>query len=189
MQLADGNSHAVGAEVSEAENASAVGYADESHIFDGPVAEHFLHVSPARDRQIHAPWTAEDVPELETGLADRRVVDDRKKSRRVGHDRAVEKRFVVVEQIDEVDVAIEIGVFVAELLHDPAELEVLRLRHIRNQPDQAQRLTLGLGEGGGLIERRIVQEIDPAFARCRLPKSGIDFFCAASVLDMLFSLS
>jgi hypothetical protein len=51
---------------------------------------------------------------------------------------------------------------VRELLHDPAKLQVLRFRVIGNQSDQAQRLALGLGESGGLVQCRIVEKIDTA---------------------------
>ena len=91
--------------------------------------------------------------ELEAGLADGRVVDDRQKARRVGHDGPIEERLVVVEQIDQVDVAIEVGGLVAELHHDAAQLQVLGLGDVGHQADEAERLLFRLGEGGRLVER------------------------------------
>jgi hypothetical protein len=58
--------------------------------------------------------------ELEAGFRDGRVVDDREKARRIGHDGPIEERLVMVEQVDEIDVAIEVGVLVAELHHHSA---------------------------------------------------------------------
>ena len=108
LQLADRDAGAVGAEVAEAEDAAAVGDADESNVLLRPVLQDLLHLAAARDRQVHAARLPVDMPELQAGLADGRVVDDRQKSRRVRHDGPVEQRFVVVEQIDQVDVAIEV---------------------------------------------------------------------------------
>jgi len=59
-------------------------------------SEDLFHFAPARNRKIHAARLAIDVPELETGFANRRVVDDRKESRRIGHDRPIEERLVVI---------------------------------------------------------------------------------------------
>ena len=111
---------AVRAQVAKAEDAPAVGDADEPHILLRPVPQHLLDLAAACDREIHAARAAVDVAELQAGLADGRVVHDRQKPRRIGHDRPIEERLVVVEQIDEVDVAIEIGGLMAELHHHPA---------------------------------------------------------------------
>ena len=102
--------------------------------------------------------------EFQTGFADGRVVHDGQEARRVRHDRAVEEGFVVVQQVDQVDVAVQVGGLVPELLQDAAELEVLRLGRVRDQPHQAEGLALRLGVGGGLVEHGIVQEVDAALA-------------------------
>ena len=85
------------------------------------------------DGHVHAARAAEDVVELQAGLADGRVVDDRQEARRVRHQGAVEQRLVLVEQPDQVDVAIEIGGLVSELLKDAPQLHVLVLDDIRQQ--------------------------------------------------------
>ena len=54
LQLADRDAHAVGAEVAQAEDAAAVGDADEPHVLLRPVPQHLLHVAAARDRKVHA---------------------------------------------------------------------------------------------------------------------------------------
>jgi hypothetical protein len=46
--------------------------------------------------------------ELQTCFAYGRVAHNREKAWRVGHDRSIEERFVVVEQIVEIDVAFEV---------------------------------------------------------------------------------
>jgi len=164
LQLADGDAHAVGPQVAQAEDAAAVGHADDAHVLDRPVSQHLLNMPFARDGQIHAARPAVDVAELQACLGDGRVVHDGQEPRRVRHQRAVEERLVVVQQLDQVDVALQVRGLVAELLQDPAELEVLRLGRVRDQPHQAEGLALRLGVGGGLVEHRVVQEVNAALA-------------------------
>ena len=159
LQLADGDARAVCAKVAQAEDAAAVGDADEPNVFLRPVLQNLLHLAAARDRKIHAARLAVDVAELQAGLADGRVVHDRQKARRVRHDGPVEERFVVIEQIDEIDVAIEVGVLVAELHHHATQLQVLGLRDVGHEADEAERLLFGFGEGGRLVERWIPKQL------------------------------
>ena len=102
--------------------------------------------------------------ELQAGLGDRRVVHDGQETGWVRHQRAVEERLVVVQQLDQVDVALQVRGLVAELLEDAAELEVLRLGRVGDQPHQAEGLALRLGVGGGLVEHGVVQDVDAALA-------------------------
>src|SRR6202022_2088241 len=102
-------------------------------------------------RKIHAARLAVDVAELEAGLADGRVVHNRKKTRWVRHDSPVEERCVVVEQIDEVNIAIEVRVLVPELHHHAAQLQILGLRDVRYKANKAERLLFGLRKGGRLV--------------------------------------
>ena len=167
LQLADRNAHAVGAQVAQAEDAAGVGHADEPHVFDRPVAQHFPDVPLAGDRQIHPVRAAEDVVELQAGLADRRVVHDLEEAGRVRHQGAIEQRLVRVEQIHQVDEPVEVGGLFLELQQDTAQLSFNRLRHVGNQPDQPERLALGLRKAGGLVDSGVVQDIDAAFAADR----------------------
>ena len=148
LQLADRDSGAVCAEVAETEDAAAIGDADESNVFLRPVSQDLLDLAAARHREIHAARLAVDVTELEAGFADGRVIDDRQKARRVGHDRPIEERLVMVEQIDQVDVAVEVGGLVTELHHHPAQLQIFGLGDIGHQADDSQSLLFRLGEGG-----------------------------------------
>ena len=61
----------------------------------------------------------------------------------------------MVEQIDKVDVAIEIGGLVAELHHYSAQLQILCLGDIGHQADDSKRLLFRLGKGGRFIHRRV----------------------------------
>ena len=130
--------------------------------FCGQFFENLLHLAAARDREIHATRLAVDVAELQACLADGRVVHNREKSRRVRHDGSVEEGLVMVEQIDEVDVAIEVRVLLAELHHHASQLQFLGLRYVGYEANQAECLLFGLGEGGRLVERWIAEQFDSA---------------------------
>jgi hypothetical protein len=106
--------------ISEAQDAAGTRDADESNVFLWPVSQDLLHFAAACDREIHAARLAVNMAELEAGFPDGRVVNDRQKASRVGHYSPIEECFVVVEQIDQVNVAIEVRVLVAEFHHHPA---------------------------------------------------------------------
>jgi len=59
------------------------------------------------------------VVELQAGLADRGVVYNWEKARRVGHQRVVEERFVDLEKVHQVNVAFQVGSLLIELPLDP----------------------------------------------------------------------
>src|SRR5262249_55704912 len=136
LELADWDANAVGAQVAQSEDSAAIRHADDAHLFDRPVAQDLLNMTLASDRQVHSTRPAVNVTELQTGFADGRVVHDGHESRRVRHDRAVEEGLVDVQQVDQVNIALQVGGLVPELLHHPAKLEVLRLGHIWNQAHQ-----------------------------------------------------
>jgi len=78
----------------------------------------------------------------------------------VRHDGSLEERFVMVEQIDEIDIAIEVRVLLAELHHHASQLQLPRSLLRRVRVDKAECLLFGLGEGGRLVERWIVEHFD-----------------------------
>jgi hypothetical protein len=82
----------------------------------------FFDFAATRNRKVHAPRLAVDMTEFEAGFCDRWIIDDGEEARRIGHDRAVEECLVVVEQIDQVDVAFKVSILLTELLHHPAQL-------------------------------------------------------------------
>ncbi len=169
LQLADRNAHAVGAEVAEAEDALAAGGADEAHVLVGPIAQDLLHPALVLDRDVHAARPPEDVAELQAGLADGRIVDDRQEARRIGHQGPVEQGLVVIEKSDQIDVAVDVAALVPELLQHALELHGLAFDDVGKEPGQAQRLALGFRERGRFVAARILQEVHalPASQRVR----------------------
>ena len=74
-QLADGDAHAVGAQVPEAQDAAAVRDHDDVDLVLRPVVHHVLEIGHLRGAEIHAPGAAVDVTEVAAGLAHGRRVD------------------------------------------------------------------------------------------------------------------
>ena len=128
-------------------------------------------------RDVQAARPAEDVPELQACLADRRIVDDWQEPGRVGHQQLVEERFIGVEQLDQVDVPLEVGGFLAELLQGALHLGFFGVDSGGQKPRQAQRLPLGRGEGGELVELWVAQQVDPALRDTRVGSHVRDPLC------------
>ena len=117
LKLTDWDSGAIRAEVAQAKYPSAVGDANEADILFRPVFENLLHAAAALDGQIHPAGLTIDVSELEACLTDGRIVHDRKKPGGVRHDGPIKESFIVIEQVDQVNVALQIRVLLAELEH------------------------------------------------------------------------
>ena len=101
------------------------------------------------------------MPEFQASLADRGVVYDRQESHRVGRQHFVEERLIGVEQPDEIDVPFQVRWLRRQLLYDPLDLRFLAIDTRGQEPGQAQHLPLGLRESRGLIELRVVEQVDP----------------------------
>ena len=100
--------------------------------------------------------------ELETRITDCWIIDNRQETGGVRHERAVEKRLVVVEEVDEIDVAVHVRSLVAELQKHALELQILGFGLIGNEADEAKGLALVFGEGGGFVQGGVVQQIGAA---------------------------
>ena len=157
-QLADRNAHAVGAQVAEAQDALAVADDDDRHVASRPVGEHLRDAAAVGRTDEDAVRTLKDVRVPLAGEPDRRRVDDGHHFIRMIHQQAEEKRLVAVVQRPQIDVLLEIARLAAEILEHALQLLFLRRDVRRQQAAQVQRIALGFGERGSLVERRILQE-------------------------------
>ena len=73
--------------------------------------------------------------------------------------RRVEQRLVGVLQPAQEDVALEIGLLVAQRVHPAADLVLERADMGRQEAVQPERVALGLGERRALVEQRIGQQV------------------------------
>ena len=74
------------------------------------------------------------------------------------HEQAEEKRLVAVVQRSQIDVLVEIARLAPEILEHAPQLLFLGRDVRRQQAAQVQGIALRFGEGGSLVERRILQD-------------------------------
>lgn len=117
------------------------------------------------DRDVHAARPTKDVAEFQAGLADGGVVDDRQEARGIGHQGAIEQRLVVIEEPDQIDVAIDVAGLVPELLQYALELHVLGFDGVGQQPGQLQRFAFGVHKGGRFGELGLQKKLHARLAR------------------------
>ena len=108
-QLADGNAHAVRAEIAEPQDALAIGDDDHPDVLLRPVGENLRDASAIVWRDEEPFRLADDVRELAAGLADRGRVDPREHFLDVGDNRPVEQMFVPLLHRGERHVAIDVA--------------------------------------------------------------------------------
>jgi len=83
LQLADGDTRAVCAQITKSKDSAAVRDADEPNVFSSsrPVFQNIFNLAAPRNRQVHATRLPVDMTELQTRFADGRVVHNREKAR------------------------------------------------------------------------------------------------------------
>ncbi|MBA7473799.1 hypothetical protein ES707_09144 [subsurface metagenome] len=99
---------------------------------------------------------------------------------------AVEKGLVAVEETDEVDVSLQIGLLMAIVLGDQFQLFLDQDILGWQQSAQAQLVPFFGGKGGAFVQSGIVEEVNPSFlsivagcgvigygAHCRIPLFGL----------------
>src|SRR5260370_33805064 len=102
---------------------------------------------------------------LEARFTDRRIVHDRKKPGGVRHDGPIKEPFIVLGQIDEVNISIQIRILLAELEQYALQLKFLALGYVRQETDQAQLFLFGIRKGCGFIQPRIPEKFDSQLFR------------------------
>ena len=125
----------------------------------GQLESSSLQPAARADRQIHAARRAEDMTEFLARLADRRSIDDRHVSRRVGHQDRVEERLVARLQIRQHEVFLQIVLKVGDLGVPARHLQCERGHGRRQQAFEPPRAALRLGERRSFVEARITKQI------------------------------
>ncbi len=171
-ELADRNTHAVGAEIAETEDALAVGDDDElCGIW--PVLQQVGDLAAVARGDEHAARTLEDQAVFLAGEPDRRRVDQRLDLVDVVADDAEEQRLVAVMQRIQRDIFFEIVRQIAQIHQHALDLILHRQHAGRQQAAQAEGSALGFGEGGAFVEQGIAQQ-GHAVRRWRRRRLGID---------------
>src|SRR5262249_9564505 len=92
LQLADRNTHAVCAQIAEAQNPPAGGETDHAHVSLWPVPQYLFYAPFVLKREIESSWPSKDMSELQARFRHRGVVEDRQEPCRIGHHHFVEER-------------------------------------------------------------------------------------------------
>src|SRR5271157_2702054 len=77
LELANRNTHAVGADVAQAEDAPAGRDTDDAHVRGRPVAQDLSDPTLIVNRNVHAPGAPKYMAELQARFCNGRVVEDR----------------------------------------------------------------------------------------------------------------
>lgn len=157
--FADGDAHAAGALVAEAEDAFAVGDDDAADLIELGVVEHFVHAVAVEIADEEAAGATPDFREALAAFADGGGVDDGEHGLNVVGDEGVEEGFVGVLEVAHVGVfaecvfaAVEDAEAAVALVGEGADVG-------REEAVEVELVALFFGEGGALVEAGIEEEI------------------------------
>jgi hypothetical protein len=160
-QLADGNTHAVGTEISQTQDAFSIRHDDDLHIILRPVVEYRADRTTIVRRHIEPAWAAEDMRELAAGLADRGRIDQRHNLLDMLADQPVVETLIPVLQGGEEDILLNVARFAAHVFKHAIDLCIHRCHSVRQQPSQAHTVAF-LPRESGRLGRRCINQIVPA---------------------------
>ena len=162
VELADGDAHAAGALIAEAQDALAVRDDDEAHVLVGRLAQYVRDATAVVGRDPEAAAMAKHLAVHLAGPADRRRVDDREHLLEVLEDHAVVEDRVARLQIRQRDVFRERIRRVADVSDGARDLLFLRPNGAREQARETQRLPVLAREPGAAVVHVVVEQIPPA---------------------------
>jgi len=157
-QLAYRDAHAVGSEVAQAEDAFTVGNHDDADIIKRPVAQQFCYPPLILGGDVNAAGTAEDMAELETGLADRGGVDNGHQLLDIVEQYSIKQGFVAVLKGNQIDITLDIGGLLAQILQHPLHLFIHGQNPGGQQAGEAEGLPFFQGEGRTLVQARVAEQ-------------------------------
>ena len=158
-QLAYRNPHPVGAEVSQTENARAVGDDDDLAVRARPVPHHRAHLSAVFRREEHAARALECLREILADAADGRRVHERRDLADLVHQHAVEERLVPVVQVLQHQVLAQRVVGVLAHLPEEGVALLADLADVGGQEAaQPEAVALLRRERGALVPQRVLEQ-------------------------------
>jgi len=106
-EFADGDAHAAGAEIAEAQNTFVIRRDNQADVARSDVGEDFFDTAAMFGANPDAASPAVDMAVALTGQSDRRRINDRQTFLEMVEQHAIEERFVAILQGDQADVAFE----------------------------------------------------------------------------------
>mmetsp|Transcript_25597 Transcript_25597/g.80132 ORF Transcript_25597/g.80132 Transcript_25597/m.80132 type:complete len:512 (+) Transcript_25597:550-2085(+) len=158
-QLADGDAHAIHAEVAEPEDTLAVGEDDGGNVLLRPVVQHLADVTLVPQTQVEAPRRlGDDLAPLLACLAHRRRVHERHELGHVAHEqRVVEVRMAALDAREH-QVLVNVRGLRPDALNRDAGLHLQVKDASGHQAFEAARVALGRGECEPLVAERRPQQ-------------------------------
>ena len=98
VDFADGDTHSVGPQIAETENAFAIRHHDEVYVRKGNVPENMVDVVDVLGAEVNPAIIARDMTEHHAGLADGWRIDDREHLGKVRGKEAVKERLVAIQK-------------------------------------------------------------------------------------------
>ena len=158
-ELADRNPHAVGAEIAQAQDPLPVGDDDDADVLLGPVVQNLRDAAAIVRRDEEALRLPGDVRKLPARLAHRGRVDQRHDLVEVIDHRAIEQAFVALLQRGQRHVLVDVPRHPSQALHHARHELRLGGDRVGQQSLESEAPPLGAGEGDGLVERLVVEDL------------------------------
>ena len=164
-EFANRNPHAAGGEVSQPQNALAVGHDDHADVFVRPIVQNLGHPTGILGRNEKTARTTEDIRIFLARLADRRRIDQRHDLIQMVQGQFVEECFIAILQGNEI--LFQVGSLLPQVPEHARQLNSLSVDQGREKSAKSERVSFFLGEGGSLIEDRVVEEFNASGKLCR----------------------
>ena len=160
-QFADRDAHAVGALVSETEDALAIADDNSFHVVEAGVRQDFLDTVALRPAQKQTTRIMPVMAEGLASLADRRGVDEREHFFEVLGQHRVKERLVRILQSSQEDIAVEIAGELPHCLETPRRLHFQGSDMRRQEAVQREGSSLFVGKGGPFVQHRVGEQRRP----------------------------
>ncbi len=133
-KFANGDPHALGAEIAQAKDTLAVRNADPTHVRLRPVPQHFGHTALVTNTNEEALGPAVNAAKRLTCQSNSGRIHHRHVGFRVAHQDVVEEAFVALLEIAEVDVFVDRLSKRLDVAFDTQDLHVQRRDHVWQEP-------------------------------------------------------
>ncbi len=161
-ELADGDPHAAGALITDAEDAFVVGHDDDGPAGEAPGGQNLGHSSAVARRDVDSSRPAIDPRPVAARQRNRGCVDDGDGVREVFAQEPEEEGFVAIHEAVEVDVPPEVARLEQVLLVDSRQLLIDGRHPVGKQAVQAKGGSFFPGEGVSFVEERTLEQVEPA---------------------------
>ena len=157
-EFAHGNAHAANAQIAQAEDALAIGHANDAHIDLRPIAQNVGHSTAMFEREVQPLGPPHDVAKLLTRLSNRRCVNNRHVARRIRAQQLIEEPLVSILQLGKKNVALEVIGAHRQLHARTLLLRCTVIDRVGEQPGESKQFALGLRERRALVQARVVED-------------------------------